>query len=407
MTKQKLWTKDFISVSLCNFFIFSTFYFLLVTLPTFSIQEFNSSTSNAGLMSTVFLISAIISRPFAGKWIEQAGYRKVLIMSLFIFLFSTLLYFFPKSMTTFLIIRFLHGIGFGMVTTAAGAIVANIIPASRRGEGMGYFIMSTNLSMVLGPFLGLSTMQQLGVNALFALSAAFSFGAVITGLLIKLPKMEQPAIRTKDFSVKSFIETSAVPISIVGAFFAILYSSLLSFVSVYAKEIHLADVSSLFFVVYAVLLVASRPFTGRWFDRYGANKIIFPSILLFALGILLLSRTQGAGSFLSSAGLIGLGWGTIFPLLQTIAIQDALQSRKAVATATFLSIYDTGMGLGSFIVGVIAANIGFRSLYFIGSFYVLLGVVLYYILFARKQVMFKKQQTRTQKPSLAKRDISV
>jgi MFS family permease len=250
-------------------------------------------------------------------------------------------------------------------------------------------------------------MQQLGVNALFALSAAFSFGAVITGLLIKLPKMEQPAIRTKDFSVKSFIETSAVPISIVGAFFAILYSSLLSFVSVYAKEIHLADVSSLFFVVYAVLLVASRPFTGRWFDRYGANKIIFPSILLFALGILLLSRTQGAGSFLSSAGLIGLGWGTIFPLLQTIAIQDALQSRKAVATATFLSIYDTGMGLGSFIVGVIAANIGFRSLYFIGSFYVLLGVVLYYILFARKQVMFKKQQTRTQKPSLAKRDISV
>jgi MFS family permease len=400
MNKPKLWTKDFISVSLSNFFLFSTFYFLLVTLPVFSIQQFHSSTSEAGLMTTVFLISAIISRPFTGKWIEKSGYRKVLLVALLVFLFSSLLYFYPKTMTTFLMLRFLHGVGFGMATTAVGAIVANIIPASRRGEGMGYFIMSTNLSMVLGPFIGLTTIQHLGPTALFALSAVFALAAFITGLVIKLPEIEQnPSKQAKGFSFKSLFEASAVPISIAGAFLAIIYSSLLSFVSVYASDIHLAGISSLFFVVYAIILVASRPFTGRWFDLYGANKIIFPSIILYALGIFILSQTHGAGGFLSSAGLIGLGWGTIFPIFQTIAIQDALPHRKGVATATFLSIYDTGMGFGSYIDGLIAANTGFRSFYLISSFYVLLGVVLYYFLHARKRITRTEQTQVNQKTS--------
>lgn len=398
MTKPKLWTKDFISVSLSNFFLFSTFYFLLVTLPVYSIQKFHSSESEAGLMTTVFLISAIISRPFAGKWIERTGYKKVILTSLLIFLFSSLLYFFPKSMISFLMLRFLHGIGFGMATTVVGAIVANIIPSSRRGEGMGYFIMSTNLSMVLGPFIGLTVIQQWGPSALFSISSFCAVAALIAGLIIKLPKVTpQQTASSQGFSFKSLFEVSAIRISIVGAFFAIIYSSILSFVSVYANEIHLAKVSSLFFVVYAIILLASRPFTGRWFDLHGANVIVFPSIALFAAGIFLLSQTHGAGSFLTSAGLIGLGWGTIFPIFQTIAIKDASPQRKGVATATFLSIFDTGISLGSFISGLIVAKIGFGSFYFISSFYIIAGAMIYYALHTRRQVTVKEKQPKVNK----------
>jgi MFS family permease len=391
MNKPKLWTKDFISISLSNFFLFNTFYFLLVTLPVYSIQKFHSTTTEAGLMTTVFLISAIISRPFAGKWIEKTGYGKALFTALLIFLVSSVLYFFPKSITTFLVLRFLHGIGFGMATTATGAIVANIIPASRRGEGMGYFIMSTNLAMVLGPFVGLTAIQQWGPNALFAISSVCAVAAFISGLIIKLPKMEKRhSNHSAGFSFASLFDASAVPISINTAFFAIVYSALLSFVSVYANEIHLGGASSLFFVVYAIVLLASRPFTGRWFDQFGANKLIFPSILLFAVGMLLLSQIHGAGSFLLSAGFIGLGWGTIFPIFQTIAVKDALPQRKGVATATFLSIYDIGNGLGALIVGLIAAKTGFRLLYLTSSVYVLFGAFLYYILYARHRIAIKK-----------------
>ncbi|MDP4083151.1 MAG: MFS transporter [Bacillota bacterium] len=394
MIKPKLWTKNFISISVSNFFLFMTFYFLLVTLPSFSLQELHSSVSGAGLMTTVFLISAIISRPLAGKWIERSGPNKVLLTALFVFFGASLFYFFPKSMVSFLAVRFLHGIGFGMATTVAGAIVANIIPTSRRGEGMGYFIMSTNLAMVLGPFIGLTTIQQWGPKVLFLISSIGALAALLSGLNVKLPKKEENVQKFPrvPFSFKQYFEPSAVPISIVGAFFAIIYSSILSFVSVYAHQIHLGHVSSFFFVVYAIVLLISRPFTGKWFDQRGANIIVFPSIILFAIGMFVLSKSSNASSFLLSAGMIGLGWGTIFPTLQTIAIQDVSPKKRGLATATFLSIYDTGVGFGSFIVGVIVSKMSFSSFYLVSSFYLLVGVLLYYLLHSRKKHEKKEQE---------------
>ncbi|WP_026576784.1 MFS transporter [Bacillus sp. UNC438CL73TsuS30] len=380
MSKPKLWTKDFISISLSNFFLFLTFYILLVTLPIFALKEFHSSASQAGLMTTVFLLSAIISRPLAGQWLERAGSRKVLLAALIIFAGASLFYFFPKSITGFLIIRLLHGVGFGMATTAAGTIVADLIPSSRRGEGMGYFVMSINMAMVLGPFLGLLAIQQWGSSWLFTLTLVVAIGALLTGLSIKLPKKEQqvePTVQSS-FSVRNLFEASAVPISIVGGFLAIVYSALLSFVSVYASEIHLANVASLFFVVYAAFLLLSRPFTGKWLDQYGSNVLFYPCIILFAIGLLVLSKADGAFTFLLSAALIGLGWGTLFPTFQTIAIQYAAPKKRGLATATFLSIYDTGIALGSFFIGLVAAKMSYSSLYFLCAFYVLIGAVLYY-----------------------------
>ncbi|MDQ0975344.1 MFS family permease [Neobacillus niacini] len=393
MNKPKLWTKDFINISLSNFFLFLTFYILLVTLPIYALQEFDSNASQAGLMTTVFLLSAIISRPLAGQWLERGSNKKVLLTALIIFAAASLLYFFPNTVTGFLIIRLLHGVGFGMATTAVGAIVADLIPGSRRGEGMGYFVMSTNLAMVLGPFIGLTAIQQWGAKTMFILSVIVAAGALITGLTVKLSKTDETKkqVIVPAFSIKNFIEPSAVSIAIVGGFLAIVYSALLSFVSVYANEIHVSEVSSLFFVVYAIILLMSRPFTGKWLDQYGPNVIVFPSIILFAIGMFVLSQSGGAVTFLVSAGMIGLGWGTLFPTFQTIAIQNAAPRKRGLATATFLSIYDIGIALGSFLLGLIAAKMDFSSLYFLCSFYILIGAVLYYFMQVRKPEM-KRQR---------------
>ncbi|MGG3468150.1 MFS transporter [Neobacillus pocheonensis] len=396
MNSTKLWTKDFISISLSNFFLFLTFYFLLVTLPNLALQEFHSSASEAGLMTTVFLVSAIIARPITGQWLERAGHQKILLTALIIFFGASLFYFFPKTISSMLMIRFLHGIGFGMATTAAGTIVADIIPNSRRGEGMGYFIMSANLAMVIGPFIGITAMNQWGPKVLFTLSVIGALASFIAGLFVKVGNkfQNQQKVAYSTFSFRNFFEASAVPISIIGAFFALVYSSILSFVNVYANEVHLSAVSSLFFVVYAVVLLISRPFTGKLFDLRGPNVIVFPSIVLFAIGMFFLSNSGTAGTFLFSAALIGLGWGTLFPTFQTIALQDAPPKKRGLATATFLSIFDTGIGLGSFVVGLLVAKMGFGSFYFLSSFYILVGIVLYYFLHSRKQEPGKEYKER-------------
>ncbi len=279
-----------------------------------------------------------------------------------------------------------------MATTAIGTIVADIIPASRRGEGMGYFVLSTNMAMVLGPFAGLMAIQKWGPHMLFTLAIIVAMGSLITGLSVKVNRQQPIQVEVRSsFSFRSLIEPSAVPISTVGSFLAIVYSSLLSFVSIYAAQIHLASVSSIFFVVYAVVLLISRPFTGKWIDQYGPNVITYPCILLFAIGMFILSQAGGAIMFLVSAGLIGLGWGTLFPTFQTIAIQDAEPRKRGIATATFLSIYDTGIAMGSLIVGIIAAKMDYSSLYFLFSFYVLIGLVLFYFLYTRKRKAPAKQ----------------
>ncbi|MBM7583469.1 MFS family permease [Bacillus pakistanensis] len=395
MNKPRLWTKNFIGISIANFLVFITFYYLLVTLPIYALQDLNGNAIEAGLITTTFLIAAILSRPFAGRWIEKVGKFPILMSALLTLCLASALYFFPHSMTAMLILRFCHGIGFGMATTAIGTIVADLIPDSRKGEGMGYYGLTINLGMVIGPFLGLTVMQQLGTNVMFTVNAICAVLAIMAGLLIRLPKKSiatKMAMEPKRTGgIKSLFEMSAIPISLVAAFFGLVYSSIISFVSIYAKEIGLVEAASYFFIVYAVVLLLSRPFTGKWFDQYGANVIIYPSILCFAIGTYLLSVSSSAFMFLLSAALIGLGWGTAFPSLQTIAIQLAPPKKRALATATYLSIFDFGFGVGSLIFGMVVTGIGHSALYFYSTFLVLIGLAVYYFLHGRNNLPLKNK----------------
>jgi MFS family permease len=383
MSKPMLWTRNFINTSVSSFFLFTTFYLLLVTLPIHAIQTLHSKEYQAGLVVTVFILAAVIIRPLAGKWIQRFGKKLVLMSSLIIFTGATFLYFIPDSLTGLLLLRFLHGLGFGMATTVCGTIIADIVPDSRRGEGMGYYTMSMNLAMVIGPFVGLTILGIWGITVTFFISICCALISLIFGLFITIPDIQmntQPIVVQGTNRFSSFYESSALRISLVGAFFALIYSAILSFVSVYAKEIGLQDVSSYFFVVYAVVLLLSRPFTGKWFDSYGANVIVYPAITSFAAGMFLLGIANSPILFLLSAALIGLGWGTLFPIFQTIAIQKALPSNRGLATATFLSVFDLGIGVGSVVVGIIGTKLGFGSFYLFSSLFVLMGCGLYYLM---------------------------
>ena len=382
---NRLWTKDYISVCLTTFFMFLNYYYLLVTIPIYLIQDLQGNTAQAGILVAIFYVAAILIRPIAGKWIESYGIKKIFLVSLIIYLGAAFMYFFTTSLISLAVLRFVHGIGFGMITTSTGTIVASIIPNGRKGEGMGYYGLMMNISMALGPFVGLLAITQWGSSVMFIVSAVSVVIGTITGFLISLPKGEikaatEKTVKKKGLKMKDLIEMSALPISLVSFFFALVYASIVSFVSVYAEELQLTEIASYFFIVYVIALLISRPFTGKWFDQYGANVIMIPSIISFALGMFLLSQAEGAFLFLLSAAFIGLGWGTIFPSAQTIAIQVAPPERKSVATATFLSTMDSGIGIGSVIVGIVGAQLGYSSLYFYSSIMVLAGLVVYYLL---------------------------
>jgi MFS family permease len=313
---------------------------------------------------------------------ERFGKRLMLLVALSIFLVSSILYFLTDSLTSILLLRFFHGLGFGIATTAAGTIVAETLPDSRRGEGMGYFAMSMNLAMAFGPFLGLTALNVFGIHSVFMMALGFSIISLIAGLLIKLPatKVSKSKELKFNFNFNALIERSAVKVSLFAALFGIIYSSIISFVSVYAKSIGLTSVASYFFIVYAIVLLISRPFTGKWFDLYGAKYIVYASIILFGSGMLLLSLSSSPVIFLISAAFIGVGYGTLFSSLQTIVIQDAPSEKRGLATATYFSIYDLGMSIGSFVVGIILSKVGFHALYGGSVFIIVLSIGIFYLI---------------------------
>lgn len=393
--KPKLWTKDFVLVSTSNFLLFISFYMLMVTLVLYTIDKFNASQSQGGLASSIFVLGAVLVRPIAGKTIEKVGKKKLLIFGLILFLVMMLFYFPVDNLAHLLIIRFIHGFAFGISTTATGTIVADIIPAVRRGEGMGYFATSTNLAMAIGPFLGLYISQNFDYNIIFITTTVFAVVAFIATLFLRVPKTTFVPVVSEaksGFRLSDYFEKSTIPIAILVAILGFTYSSILTFFTAYAAEINLVDAASFFFIMYAIFLLISRPFTGQWFDRMGENAVIYPSLLLFAIGMFILSQASVGITLLIAGAIIGVGFGTFQSSAQTIAINEAPRHRIGLATSTFFVFFDFGIGVGPFLMGFILPWIGFRGLYGSMAAIIFVCIFIYYSVHGKKAAARKKAQ---------------
>ena len=177
---NQIFTKRFISLFFTNLSIFLVFYSLITTLPLYASGLLGRTDDEAGLLVTAFLVSAILMRPFSGKLLDLYGKKRLLFISLLLYLVCTILYLVFKEFTVLLGLRFFQGIWFSIATTAAGALAADIIPNKRKGTGLGYFTMSTNLAIVIGPFIGLLVIQYASFDALFiVLAVIVAIGSVL------------------------------------------------------------------------------------------------------------------------------------------------------------------------------------------------------------------------------------
>lgn len=249
MNESRLWTKDFFVLALINFFVALNFYLLMVIISAFAMESLHSSPGLAGLSSGIFVIGAVVGRFFTGKWIERIGRKKLLCLALILSLVMSLAYFGTGSITSLLIFRLIHGAGFGIASTAVMTIVAGMAPKERCGEALGYFTLSVTLAAAIGPFLSMFISQHSGFVMIFvvcAVSAALSLAAVLLLSVTEIQLTPEQLESTKGFNLKSFFELNAIPISIVCGIIYFCYSSVLSFLAPYAKEIHLAGPGSLF-----------------------------------------------------------------------------------------------------------------------------------------------------------------
>ena len=387
MNKPTLWTKDFLIVSLSNFFLYFTFYMLIATITIFATENFKATPSEAGLASGIFVIGTLVSRLFAGRSIEQVGRKKMLYIGFISLLITTLLYFVVNSLVFLYVIRFLHGAALGIAATATSTIVASIIPIERRGEGIGYYALSTTLAAAIGPFLGMFINQHANFNMNFVLCTILIVFSFVTSLFLHVPKVEftkEQLEKMKGFKLSNFFEPKAIPISIISAFVGLGYSGVLSFLTSYSIQIHLVEVASFFFVFYAAAILVSRPFTGRWFDTKGENFVMYPAFILLALGLFMISQVHQGFLLLLAGVFVGFGYGTFTSSAQAIAIKVSPKPRMALATSTYFIFADVGIGIGPFLLGFLIPIIDYRGLYVLMAIVVFACTFLYYFMYGRK-----------------------
>lgn len=385
--KEKLWTKDFISVTTTNFFLMLTFYLLMVTISVFSANEFHSTESQAGLASSIFVIGALVGRLFGGRYVESIGRKKILLIGLILIVISSVLYFGVNSFVLLIANRLLHGFAFGVAGTATGTIIAQVIPKSRSGEGIGYFALSMTLATAIGPFVGIFILQRYSFNIIFVFCLICVSISLLLALFIKVQEIsltEEQIEEMKGFRLSNFIEPKSVPITLVATVTAFCYSGIISFLTFFSTENHLTEAASFFFVVYACAVLFTRPFTGRWFDSKGPNFIMYPAIISFIIGMFILSQTHNGIILLIAGAFIGFGYGTYMSSSQTVAVKVAPPHRIGLATSTFFILTDIGLGIGPFLQGFLVPTIGYNGLYITLAILLVVCLPLHHFLYGIK-----------------------
>lgn len=390
MNKEKLFSSNFILISLVTLTIFAIFFSLYVTLPVY-VEALGGSKSDIGLIIGIFTISSVLVRPFVGWGVDRHGRKKILSIGLIIILMATLLYSFATSIILLLLLIVLHGIGSGTSTTAANTLAADIAPAHRRGEAMGYFGMFSNVAMAVGPAVSVMLLDGRNFATIFWLWSAISFLSLLITYSIHetlLPASEafrtplftgtpqNPGIKKSRslFNLKTLLAPALVMFMI-----NISHSSIMSFLPLFALKQGIAN-PGLVFTVHAIGLLAIRPIAGRLSDVYGRASVIVPSIALLAISQWILSAVPSLEMSILVAGLYGLGFGAIYTSLIALMIDKVTSSTRGKAMGIFTSSFDLGLGFGSILWGLMLEFSGFTFIYTIAGFVAFFALIFFYYL---------------------------
>lgn len=383
LPEDRIWSKTFLLILVVSFLMFLSMYMLLPTLPLYA-QTLGGNETIAGTIVGIFTLSAVLVRPWFGNLLDRQGRKVILIIGVGIFLVSVLAYNFAFSIITLLALRVVHGIGWGASTTATGTMASDVIPAVRRSEGMGYYGIAATIAMSLGPALGLYLVKYSSYSVLFTSAAILATLGLAGSFFINYETPRENQAETKSLPVKGVIlEKTAIPPALVLFFITLTYGGIVTFLPSYADFRGVKNIG-VFFTVYALVLLFSRPIIGKLADRYGVRKFLVPGILLIAAALLLLIKASSLSIFLMVGVLYGLGFGTVQPILNALVISLSPPERRGAANATFAVAMDLGIGLGAVALGFLAQKTSYVYMYGCSAIFALLALVMYYALLRKK-----------------------
>lgn len=396
---ETLWSRSYLLTIGVNLLVYTVHFLLMLWSTAYAMEHFGASIGLAGLASGLFIVGALFSRIVSGRFIDFVGRRRMFLAGAGLFFLMILLYLVAPTLALFNIVRFIHGVSFGMTSTAASTIVAALIPLKKMGQGIGYFTLGVTIASAIGPFLAMNITAAhaftLGIEIVGALAAVIFLFA----LTIKAPErniLPQEKEDLKKISFDRFFSLRALGISFIALMGGVCYSTVLSFLGAYTNSIGVTGIgATCFFLCFAATSFISRPLTGFLLDKRGGNIVVYPALLSMAIAMAIIATASGDIAMLVGALFLGLGYGTITASCHALAVHCAPMHQVGVATSTYFVFLDFGIGVGPYTLGSFVPAFGFSFVYFAAGAISLIGIVLYYYLLARRGLFTRDRMDRT------------
>jgi MFS family permease len=346
MAKSDLLTKPFVGLCFVNFLTFFGFQMLIPIFPLY-LDGLGITKDIQGFVMAAFTLTVVPIRPYTSRWLNAGHAVRCMVAGIVLCVLATGGYWLATMLLTVSLIRALHGVGFGVATVTFSTVVSRLIPANRRAEGMGYYMLSLSIAMCLGPWFGPLLYNYRGMGGVVALTAACG---LLVLLLIRVIPVEEVIIKTKPFGWDSIIEKSVWFPALLFFLTGISWSAVAGYVSLFARDMGVLNIGNFFFVN-AVSTLVIRLVAGRAADRFGFASVIVPAQMFFITGFVLLSQAGNQTGLLVAAVFTGTAMGVIMPVYQAWMINQSPSSRRAEAMAMGLNAFDVGLGLGFVIMG--------------------------------------------------------
>ena len=382
-----------------NFALFFAFYLLTPLLPLYLSEHFGATKDVIGIVLSGYTVMALLSRPFSGFLVDTFPRKKVLMWCYFLFFIFFAGYLAASTLLLFTIVRTLHGAPFGSVTVANSTMAIDVLPSSRRNEGIGYYGLSNNLAMAIAPTIGLLAYHHThNFELLFWLSLFIAgVGLCVDGMikergdegmrkrgnensLTAKSNLAPPSSRSlfPTLSLDRFFLTNGWLLAVNMVFFGLCFGVLSNYLAIYCKEVMgRTGGTGVYFALLAVGLIASRLQGSKGLREGRLTHNAVEGVLLSALGYVLFVACPNDFGYYASALLIGLGNGHIWPAFQNMMISLATHNQRGTANSTILVSWDVGMGLGVLTGGVAAEYLGYMAAFWMVAAMQIAGTLLF------------------------------
>ena len=394
---ERLWNRNYCKVMAANFSLFFAFYVLTPLLPLYLSEHFGATKDMIGLVLSGYTITALVIRPFSGYMVDSFPRKIVLMVSFGAFAIFFAGYLAASTLLLFTIVRTLHGGPFGALTTANATVAIDVLPSSRRTEGIGYYGLSNNLAMALAPTIGIYVYQLThSFEFLFWIALSVACAGWLVDATVTLPSKEIVRNKSK-LSLDRFFLVRGWLLGLNMVAFGFSFGVLSNYLAIYGKEVMgITGGTGTYFLLCSVGLIASRLQgskalrQGRVTYNAGSGMVIS----LIGYTIFIAFSTLGDSlmyiGYYGSALLIGLGNGHMWPAFQNMTINVAHNNQRGTANSTILISWDIGMGLGILLGGVIAEFLGYGSAFWTVVIVNAAGVLTFFL--ATKAFFLKRNQ---------------